>query len=475
MRHLVWLRQDLRVQDNPALYYACLADTAEVVALYLLTPEIWRQHNVSQAQINFMLQSLSELQNNLAALNIPLLIKTAPTAEDVCDVVSTLTKELSITAVYVNYVYGVNEQLLEQSVATSLTEQNVAFHGYHDQVIFEPGSIKTKTHQLYQVFTPFAKACRYALTETPIHLLPIPNKRINSLCNNAPLPPVDDAIFSLNPGELSAQKQLQQFVHETLLHYHQTRDYPVERTSLLSPYLATGMLSIRTCYVTADKMRSPTDDNTGVDTWLNELWWREFYRHLMAKIPRLSKYKPYQLNTERIPWRYDENLFAAWCEGKTGIPIIDAAMRQLAQTHWMHNRLRMVVAMFLTKNLLIDWRWGEKYFMQQLVDGDFASNNGGWQWCASTGTDAVPYFRVFNPIAQSEKYDPDGNFIRAYCPELAGLSAKEIHEPYARAPQKMQDSGYRKPIVNLSESRKKAIDVFQKINRLPNYLDQTDQ
>jgi deoxyribodipyrimidine photo-lyase len=200
---------------------------------------------------------------------------------------------------------------------------------------------------------------------------------------------------------------------------------------------------------------------TGPATWLSELIWREFYKHIVFFHPEVCRYKPYKANTDKIPWRYDEGDYQKWCEGNTGFPLVDAAMRQLNQTGWMHNRLRMVVAMFLSKTLFLDWRWGERYFMQHLIDGDLAANNGGWQWSASTGTDAVPYFRIFNPITQSERFDPEGRFIRQYCPELARLDNKAIHNPYARGvPPRSLD--YPEPIVDYQAMRLKVIAEFKK-------------
>ena len=195
------------------------------------------------------------------------------------------------------------------------------------------------------------------------------------------------------------------------------------------------------------------------EVWLNELLWREFYQQLMFDFPKLSRHQPFQDQTKTIPWKDNDAHFEAWTQGQTGIPIVDAAMRQLKATGWMHNRVRMICAMFLTKNLLIDWRKGEQWFMQHLIDGDFAANNGGWQWSASTGTDAAPYFRIFNPVSQSEKFDPDGKFLREWLPELKHLDNTQIHEPYAS--KQISKLNYPKPIVDLKASRAEAIEVFK--------------
>ncbi|ERI52767.1 hypothetical protein N878_17765, partial [Pseudomonas sp. EGD-AK9] len=200
--------------------------------------------------------------------------------------------------------------------------------------------------------------------------------------------------------------------------------------------------------------------NPGAVTWINELLWREFYKHILVGYPRVSMHRAFRQETEALPWRDAPDELAAWQQGRTGLPIVDAAMRQLRATGWMHNRLRMIVAMFLTKNLLIDWREGERFFMRQLIDGDLAANNGGWQWSASTGTDAAPYFRIFNPISQSQKFDPDGHFIRHWVPELAGLNKRDIHDPAALGGL-LAPAGYPRPIVDLARSRERALAAFK--------------
>lgn len=248
-----------------------------------------------------------------------------------------------------------------------------------------------------------------------------------------------------------------------VLAYQQQRDFPaLSGTSSLSPYLAAGVISIRRCFNAALQLNQGEllSGQPGLSTWLNELLWREFYLHLMAAYPKLSKQQPFQAQTQQVQWRHAPADFAAWCQGQTGMPIVDAAMRQLLATGWMHNRLRMISASFLSKNLLIDWRLGEAWFMQHLIDGELAANNGGWQWCASTGTDAAPYFRVFNPVTQAERFDPEARFIQHWLPELAGLSSKACYLP-KQEPQQLAALNYPKLIVELKMSRLRAIEAFQ--------------
>ena len=276
------------------------------------------------------------------------------------------------------------------------------------------------------------------------------------------------ANFSTNiiwpSGEKEAQRRLKKFIKNDLFNYHKTRDFPaLAGTSLLSPYLSAGMISPRQCLLAALMANKGDYDagNKGAMTWINELIWRDFYKHLLAAIPRLSKHQPYRLETDKLKWHYSEKQLHAWQEGNTGYPIVDAGMRQLKQIGWMHNRLRMIVAMFLTKNLFFDWRLGEDFFIRHLIDGDLAANNGGWQWSASTGTDAVPYFRIFNLLRQSERFDPQGDFIREYCPELRSFDARSIHDPYQRAPTLALKSGYVKPIIDFKASRIATIKAFK--------------
>ncbi|HNB19211.1 MAG TPA: FAD-binding domain-containing protein, partial [Agitococcus sp.] len=263
--------------------------------------------------------------------------------------------------------------------------------------------------------------------------------------------------------EEAALKRLDIFCQHHIRGYKDNRDYPLhpEGTSRLSPYLAVGSISARQCFQAAINEQQAYGHSDGIDCWISELAWRDFYKHLMVAYPHLCKHKAFKANTDNIVWRHDQVDFQRWCEGKTGFPIVDAAMRQLNTIGWMHNRLRMVTAMFLTKDLFIDWRWGERYFMEHLIDGDLAANNGGWQWSASTGNDAAPYFRIFNPALQSQKFDANGDFIRRYVPELAHLDSKTIHEPHGKQRQLFLD--YPLPMVNHKQACAFAVEQFEKI------------
>jgi deoxyribodipyrimidine photo-lyase len=263
-------------------------------------------------------------------------------------------------------------------------------------------------------------------------------------------------------GEAAADDTLKEFVTTRATTYDQQRDLPLEPgTSQLSPHLVMGTVSAKQCLYAAYRANGNrlAGGNPGLDTWISELIWREFYNHILAAHPRISMGQAFRRETERLNWNEDSDKLARWQAGETGLPLVDAGMRQLNTTGWMHNRLRMVTSQFLTKHLFINWREGERYFMQNLVDGDLAANNGGWQWSASTGTDAVPYFRMFNPIRQAERFDPTGAFVRSQIAELAQTQGKAIFTPW----QYVDDSNYPKPIIDLATARDKTLAEWKRI------------
>ena len=471
---LIWFRQDLRIQDHAALWHA--AQSGNCVALVILSPEQWQQHDDSPAKQIFYLRQLETLKSQLNQLNIPLLIKHIPLWKDIPNEMLQLCLRLGIDAVHANIEIGVNELKRDAQTQKKLEDHQIPFELYHDQTIFPVGSITNKSNQPYQVFSAFKKRCYELLSislpqcypavakQEKIALnLELENTKISALTYMQSC--VSDQLQQLWPvTEDYALNILNHFVDSKMQHYQQERDFPdLNSTSRLSAYLNIGAVSIRQCLQAVFRKQNGHFhiDNVGQQTWLDELLWREFYQHILYQFPAVSKHQPFKANTQKIQWRNAEQELIAWQQGQTGIPIVDAGMRQLLQTGWMHNRVRMITAMFLTKNLLIDWRLGEKWFMQHLIDGNLAANNGGWQWCASTGTDAVPYFRIFNPITQSQKFDPTGDYICTWVPELAHLDAKKIHDPYAY-PQ-VRKLNYPRAIVDLSLSRRRAIEAFKAI------------
>jgi deoxyribodipyrimidine photo-lyase len=470
MRGIIWFREDLRISDNTALHHACAQCTDGVIAVFVLNDSMWRKHHVAACRVDFVLRGLRTLSESLAKLNIPLLILEVKNTKEILTELFRLITQHKAQALFFNKQYEVNESRRDQAVEAYLLAHNVTCHSYHDQLILTPGTIKTQSNTFFSVFTPYKRAWQKVfLQQNNLKALPTPKPQTALNIKPSVIPKKLAGFESAIPAELwpagekIAHEKLSGFIEEQLFKYDQQRDFPaIDGTSQLSPYLATGMISARQCFAAAlDANQHEIDTgNKGALTWMSELIWREFYKTILIAFPRVSMHQPFQEHTKKIKWNYDEKLLLAWQQGKTGYPIVDASMRQLNATGWMHNRLRMVVAMFFSKNLFLDWRLGEQYFMEHLIDGDLAANNGGWQWSASTGTDAAPYFRIFNPTRQSERFDPSGTFIRHYCPELSHLSGKDIHEPYTKAPLLISTDDYPKPIVDFSKTRQSAINAF---------------
>ncbi|MFD1215104.1 deoxyribodipyrimidine photo-lyase [Microbulbifer celer] len=477
-RGLVWLRNDLRVHDNTALYRADRGCEA-LAAVYIACPETWASHGDGDNVVAMRLRSLQVMQDALAKKHISLYFLEVPTFDRVPELLKQLVEKLEVEALFANAEYPVNELERDQAVRAALRTLRVPVEYSTDRTLIPPGSLATNSGDGFKVFTPFKRAFIARHGDESFAPLPAPSARPqahrdqwpewialaseNNLVRSIPktvgdygvAPGGRGRVLQWHAGEPAGRKLLQDF-EARLPDYEACRDFPaINGTSRLSPYLNCGAVSVRQCVQLALEENGGrwVGRGEGASSWLNELIWREFYQHLVVNYPKVCRNKPFKPETERVPWSRSEKDFKAWCDGETGVPIVDAAMAQLNQTGWMHNRLRMVVASFLTKNLLIDWRRGERYFMQQLVDADFAANNGGWQWAASTGTDAAPYFRVFNPYSQSKRFDAEGKFIRRFLPQLRGLSAKDIHCPPPL-------ESYPLPICNVTESRKRAIEAF---------------
>lgn len=468
---LIWFRQDLRIQDHAALWHATQAGPC--IAFVAISFGQWALHDDAAVKIDFYLRQLQELKKQLKNLNIPLVIQEVSFWKDIPAVISKLTQKLDIECLHANIEVGVNELKRDAEVQQLLEKYNKTFELYHDRTLFPVGAVRNKTQQPYQVFTAFKKKCYEQLSLGLPQCYPqieaqadLPNNEVwdesvlvvtyeHSECVKK-----QQAYWPVS--EEYALTLLDDFISDKVIDYYKERDFPyLGATSQLSPYLNLGIISIRQCIQALFRQQHGHFyiEQLGQQTWLDELLWREFYQHTLFDFPQLSKHYPFKTNTQNIQWRDAPEDLAAWQQGQTGIPIVDAGMRQLLETGWMHNRVRMITAMFLTKNLLIDWRLGEQWFMQHLVDGDLAANNGGWQWCASTGMDSVPYFRIFNPITQSQKFDHHGDYIRQWIPELAHLDAQLIHEPYNKNPD--LSLNYPKPIADLKQTRVRAIEAFK--------------
>jgi deoxyribodipyrimidine photo-lyase len=466
---LIWLRSDLRVHDNTALTAAL--QRGPTLAVYLLSPTQWHNHDDADCKVDFWLRNLVELEKALGKLNVPLLIREADTWDQAPEVLSSLCKQFKVEGLHLNEEYGINETRRDQAVQQSMQAAGVHFTSHLDQLLFKPGSILTKTGNYFQVFTQFKKVCYTRLHEAMPRTVHTPEAQQPLSIKSDAIPDQvkgfttpSKSLRDLWPaGEVEASRRIEAFADEQISYYKDERDFPAKPgTSQLSAYLAAGVISPRQCLhaaLASNQGEFETGD-VGTVTWINELLWREFYKHTLVGYPRVSRHRAFRPETEALKWRDAPEELLAWQEARTGLPIIDAAMRQLLETGWMHNRLRMVVAMFLTKNLLIDWREGERFFMRHLIDGDLAANNGGWQWSSSTGTDSAPYFRIFNPLSQSERFDPEGVFIKRWLPELADLNKKQIHDP-ASIGGLFGIADYPKPIVDLSKSRARALAAFK--------------
>ncbi|HSI46184.1 MAG TPA: deoxyribodipyrimidine photo-lyase [Methylophilus sp.] len=439
-RALVWLRRDLRMDDHAALYHALKRHGQVYLAFVFDTDILDALFDKHDRRVEFIWESLSELKLALQQYGGDLLVRHGKAQQEI----PKLAQQLEVTAVYANRDYEPLAIARDEQVAQALLRADQTLHLFKDQVLFEQDEILTQTGKPYGVFTPYKRAHLAKLN--PFYLKAYPVQRyLSSLAkvSKESMPSLENLGFSrtnlknmrMPTGIAGAQQLFDDFL-QRIDDYQDARNYPaVKGVSYLSVHLRFGTISIRQLAYAAWQLSLA--GNEGAATWLSELIWRDFYFQVCYHRPDLQlERRAYRLEYDQLSFPNERDWFAAWCEGRTGFPIVDAAMRQLNQTGYMHNRLRMVVASFLVKDLLIDWRWGEQYFAEKLIDFDFSANNGGWQWAASTGCDAQPYFRIFNPQSQSEKFDAQGKFIRHYVPELAALDNKVIHAPWAEVASK---------------------------------------
>ncbi|GAB2197520.1 cryptochrome/photolyase family protein [Sessilibacter sp. MAH4] len=453
---LVWLRNDLRITDNPALYNA--SKNGFTVAVFCICEKQWQEHNDSPAKIGLIRDTLIALAKQLNTKNIPVKILISDWYANIPKQLAKLCSKLNVESIWFNNEYPVNEAKRDLQVEKALSHIGVNTHRFDGDVIAKPGSVVNGNGSMFQVFTPFANRWRKTITLSDLDVVKAPRKQSESAIKSDKIPAFGgnyrEDLWLSDANKIHAH--LESFIQNRESDYEENRDFPnINGTSTVSPYLTVGSLSVRECLNTLLKH---SGHEALEKQWTTELIWREFYRHLMAKDKKLSKGYCFKPVGDNLPWNNDK-LFDQWCLGQTGYPIVDAGMRQLNQTGWMHNRVRMIVAAFFTKLMRIDWHLGEAYFMQHLIDGDFASNNGGWQWSASVGADAVPYFRIFNPYRQSEKFDPNGDYIRRFVPELKSITDKKIHQP---TDTQCATLNYPKPIVDYAKERKYTLDILEK-------------
>jgi deoxyribodipyrimidine photo-lyase len=469
--HLHWFRTDARVQDNTALFNAARAAKADGVplaGLFVVSPGEWAEHDWSACKVDLLLRCMGEVGRTLAGLNVPLLVRTAANRAAVPGVVAAVAKDVGARGVFANREYEVNEAARDAAVAELGEKAGFSFQLFDDQCVVEPGAVRTQSGAPYTVFTPFKRRWMEVVKERGgVRVVSGPGKQAGTVRAGDAVPERLEGFVSKVPvgvwpaGESHARERLARFVAKGLAPYKARRDTPsIEGTSALSPYLAVGAVSARQCVVAAAEANGGKLDSGGAGEvhWISEVVWREFYRHILRDFPRVCMNRAFRPATDRIRWRDDPAGLLAWQEGRTGFPIVDAGVRQILATGWMHNRVRMIVAMFLVKDLLINWREGERFFMRHLADGDLANNNGGWQWSSGTGTDAAPYFRIYNPTTQSRTHDPEGAYIRRWVPELAKLDNDSIHEP---PPMAASAAGYPLPIVDHRAARERCLAVYK--------------
>jgi deoxyribodipyrimidine photo-lyase len=468
-RALVWFRRDLRVNDHPALTRAAEAHRDGLIAVYAITAAMWRAHDDAAVKVDLWLRSVRALSEALAARNVPLVVLTAQGDDDLAAQLVDLAGRARCAALYHHREHEVNERRRDETVRIAFARKGIDVHTAHDRTLVPPEDLRTGAGGWYTVFTPYRRAWTTRLASADLR--PLPPIAAQPVVELAPSP-VPDVIEGFAPpaharlwpaGEQHAQQRLARFVTGRLADYHTARDLPaLDGTSALSPYLAAGVISPRQCLHAAAQANGGRIDlgDPGPLTWISELAWRDFYQQVTRNYPRVSMGRAFKRDTEAVAWRDAPEELARFERAETGFPLVDAAITQLRETGWMHNRLRMLVAMFLTKDLLIDWRHGERFFMRHLVDGDLAANNGGWQWSASTGTDAQPWFRVFNPWTQSAKFDPQGAFITRQLPALKPLSPKALHAMHEVSDAARRAVGYPAPMVDHAAARLRVLAAF---------------
>ena len=461
-----WVRRDLRLSDNGALAVA-LEHAEWVIPVFIMDPALLASPYVGARRTVFLLEGLRCLDSDLRARGSRLVLRQGDPQNEL----AALQAESGADLIFAEEDVSPYARRRDARIAESLPLRLVSGLTVHP-----PGAVSKADGTPYTVFTPFSRAWKALPLPQATEVLPAPRHiptltglSSQSIPNQPPLS--SDVPFS--PGESEAQRRLSAFLDggsPVIYEYADGRNrLDMDGTSGLSPYLRFGMISARQVAVAAlaaIEAASSKQARKGAKTWLNELIWREFYMAILFHFPEVRG-RSFRPEYDKIDWETDEAVFLAWCEGRTGYPVVDAAMRQLAKTGWMHNRARMIVASFLVKDLLIDWRWGERWFMEQLVDGDPAANNGGWQWTAGTGTDAAPYFRIFNPVLQGQKFDPHGDYVRRWLPELGRVPDRFIHQPWTMPPEAQQVAGchigrdYPAPIVDHAWARQRTLAAYR--------------
>lgn len=469
-RGLFWFRRDLRLTDNVGLRKA-RDGSGELLLLYVVdgSHKHWKHRNGDR--LRFKLNAVKSLRQNLRELGGDLLVRTGNPTE----VMTEICGKADVDSVFWNHGYEPYERRRDRGVTEGLNQNGINVSTFKDHVIHEKNEILTNDGNPYEVFSYYAQKWRSRPSPRPAK--PVTNVEVPEDLEAGDVPSVQELGLETTlehrnwiPEQPAAQHRWENFLDNGIHDYHVNRDYPArDGTSRMSPHIRFGLIGPRRLLQDCREAYSEHDESDGVKTFVKELIWRDFYHQVLYHHPSVTEGN-FKSKFDSLDWEDHPEWLNAWKSGQTGIPIVDAAMRQLNRTGWMHNRLRMIVASFLTKDCLIHWKNGETYFMNRLLDGDTAANNGGWQWAASTGTDAAPYFRVFNPYSQSRSYDPAGRFIRRYCPELEKLDDEEIHEPHRLDDSRLEKAGvflgktYPEPILDHSKRREHALKTFERVD-----------
>ncbi len=466
-----WFRRDLRVDDNTALATAA-RDADRVVPVFILDEHYARDPRVGPARFRFLRESLEDLEWRLSAVGGRLLVRQGPAARALPE----LLAETGAEAVYANEEIGPYPEHRDREAAGAVEAAGGKFRLFPDELVVAPGAVATDAGDPYTAYTPFSKKWVAAEKRDPVaapaeltspELAGVPLASVRAWRDLGPDPD------SPRGGEREARTLLARFFETAAARYAEDRDRPDRAgTSRLSPHLHFGTISARTVRAAAEEAwkAAPPPLRDPIRKFVLELAWREFCHHVLFHFPRVAT-ESFRPEFDRMDWSVDPVRFDAWKAGRTGYPLVDAAMRELATTHWMHNRSRMVAASFLTKDLHLHWRHGEAWFEHELADADLANNNGGWQWAAGCGTDAAPYFRIFNPVLQSEKFDPEGRYVRRFVPELARVPDAKIHRPWTMTPEEQRDSGcrigndYPAPLVEHAREKQVALAMFERIRK----------
>jgi deoxyribodipyrimidine photo-lyase len=469
MRAVHWFRNDLRLADNTALAEACTADV--LAPVFVFDDALLGSPSRGAPRVRFLRECVARLARRLEERGSRLFVRRG----DPRVALPALVREVRADLVTWNDDVSPFAVRRDAAVRAALEALGARVRTCRDRTLFGAGEVRTREGRPYTVYTPFRRAWWQRFESDPPRD-PGPRRlpgapagpAAGEIPEAAALGAAGDDTRLPAAGEDAARRRLRRFLARDAAHYAERRDYPaLDATSRLSPHLRFGTLSARTCL--REAREAAADDRRaarGIAKWLDELVWREFYAAILEAFPRVLR-GAFRPQFDALRWEDDERLLHAWCEGRTGYPFVDAAMRQLRATGWMHNRARMVVASFLAKDLLVDWRRGERFFMQRLVDGDPASNDGGWQWAASTGTDAQPWFRIFNPVTQGERFDPDGEYVRRYVPELARLPGAAAHRPWDAAGGAPD---YPPRCVDHAERREQALRRYREAGRARSLL-----